>query len=129
MNFFWGGGHTHTHILVSFHRFLIPRGGGGGCAPFFLIFHANKSIRKHLLKSNISEQEQELNTCIFISHQEGKTITIHVLFNSHKRTGLVHFFFTAPESVLYFSIGLGVHAILYLIPAKIVDEQKEEKIL
>ena len=42
--------------------------------------------------------------------------------------GLVHFFFlNAPESVLYFSIGLGVHEILQVIPAKIIDEQKNNK--
>ena len=36
-------------------------------------------------------------------------------------------FFTAPETVLYFSIGLWVHEILQLIPAKIIDEQKKKK--
>ena len=40
--------------------------------------------------------------------------------------GLVHFFFfTAPESVLYGSIGLGVHEIP-VIPAKIIDEHKKK---
>ena len=34
------------------------------------------------------------------------------------KSWLVHYFFTAPESVLYFSIGLGVHEILQVIPAK-----------
>ena len=34
-------------------------------------------------------------------------------------------FLSAPESVLYFSIGLGVHEILQVIPAKIIDERKK----
>ena len=38
---------------------------------------------------------------------------------------LVHFFFTAPKSVLYFSIGLGVHEILQVNLQKIIDEQKD----
>ena len=37
-------------------------------------------------------------------------------------------FFTVPESVLYFSVGLVVHGLLQVIPTKIVDKQKEEKI-
>ena len=38
------------------------------------------------------------------------------------------FFSPRPKTVLYFSIGLGVHEILQAIPAKIIDEQKKIKL-